>query len=356
MSHDHTAWRNLAPYCSRAAGWLPLLVAALILAANNVLPAADDVQVKPGDRVVFLGDSITQQGAGPEGYVTLVRQALSGPEGVPDVEVIGAGISGNRVPNLLDRLERDVLAQKPSLVVVYIGINDVWHSLSGRGTPKDEYEAGLRKLVAAVQQSGARVLMCTPSVIGEKTDGSNRLDMMLDEYAQVSRKVAADSGAGLLDLRHEFLGFLTQQNPNQEERGHLTTDGVHLNKAGNRFVADQVLRVLRPVAADRSDGSRLLRHVVLFKFQDNVSEPQVQEVVDAFRTLPQKIDVIHEFEWGTDISTEQRAEGFTHCFLVTFRSAEDRDAYLPHPMHQQFVALAKPRLEKVLVVDYWTRR
>ena len=99
---------------------------------------------------------------------------------------------------------------------------------------------------------------------------------------------------------------------------------------------------------------KLLRHVVLFKFQDDLSDEKVQEVVDAFGALPGKIDQIHDFEWGTDMSVEKKAAGFTHCFVVTFKTTKGRDDYLPHPGHKEFVKLVGPRLDKVLVFDYWT--
>ena len=105
--------------------------------------------------------------------------------------------------------------------------------------------------------------------------------------------------------------------------------------------------------ADAKSG-KVLRHVVLFKFKDGTSPGQVQEVVDAFRALKDKVDGIVDFEFGTDVSTENKAQGFTHCFFVTFRDAKGRDAYLPHPAHKAFGALVGPRLDKVLVVDYWT--
>jgi hypothetical protein len=108
--------------------------------------------------------------------------------------------------------------------------------------------------------------------------------------------------------------------------------------------------------ARAEDGEKLLRHVVLFKFKDGTSEAQVQEVVDAFRDLKKKIDVIKDFEYGTDVSVENRAQGFTHCFFVTFADEKARDAYLPHPAHKEFGALVGPRLDKVLVVDYWVKK
>ena len=84
--------------------------------------------------------------------------------------------------------------------------------------------------------------------------------------------------------------------------------------------------------------------------------PKVQKVVDAFRALPKQIDVIEGFEWGTNVSTENLAAGFTHCFFVTFRDEKGRDAYLPHAAHKAFVKLVGDRLDKVLVVDYWTEK
>ena len=96
-----------------------------------------------------------------------------------------------------------------------------------------------------------------------------------------------------------------------------------------------------------------LRHVVLFQFKDGTPPAKITEVEDAFRALPGAIDAIHDFEWGTDVSVEGKADGFSHCFFVTFANAADRDAYLPHPAHTAFGALLRPHLEKALVVDYW---
>jgi hypothetical protein len=74
-----------------------------------------------------------------------------------------------------------------------------------------------------------------------------------------------------------------------------------------------------------------------------------------FRGLPAKIKEIAGFEWGTDVSPEGKAQGFTHCFLVTFKSEADRDAYLPHSAHKEFVGVVGPHVDKVCVVDFWSR-
>lgn len=100
----------------------------------------------------------------------------------------------------------------------------------------------------------------------------------------------------------------------------------------------------------------VLRHVVLFKFKDGTTPEQVNKIEQAFAALPNKIKGIVRLEWGTDVSPEGKAQGFTHCFLLTFRSEADRDAYLPHPAHKEFGSIVGPHLDKVCVVDYWTKR
>lgn len=96
-----------------------------------------------------------------------------------------------------------------------------------------------------------------------------------------------------------------------------------------------------------------LRHIVLYQFKSSTTPREIQEVVEAFCGLPLKIKEVSDFEWGTNVSPEGKSEGFTHCFLVSFATETDRDAYLIHPAHQAFVDLVKPRREKVVVVDFW---
>ncbi|HTU20517.1 MAG TPA: SGNH/GDSL hydrolase family protein [Gemmataceae bacterium] len=229
---------------------LVLLVSALIalLFAAPAAPAEDakPVSLKKGDRIVFLGDSITAGGVRPNGYVTLIKKKLTEKHKDLGIEIIGAGISGNKVPDLQRRLDRDVLAKKPTVVMIYIGINDVWHGEKDpkRGTSKDKFEAGLKEIIGKIKGAGARVILCTPSVIGEKADGSNNLDAKLDEYSDISRRVAREEKVQLCDLRRAFLDHLKKNNAENKEKGVLTTDRVHLNAAGNRFVAEVMLKSL----------------------------------------------------------------------------------------------------------------
>jgi hypothetical protein len=105
------------------------------------------------------------------------------------------------------------------------------------------------------------------------------------------------------------------------------------------------------MAQEKADES-VVRHVVLFKFKDAAAADQVKSVEQAFAALPGKIKQIKAFEWGANISPENLAQGFTHCFLVTFANEADRDAYIVHPAHKEFASSLGPVLDKVLVVDY----
>lgn len=199
--------------------------------------------------IVFFGDSITQAAINKGGYIDVLEQELKKKGKSDQYELIGAGISGNKVPDLQRRLEKDVLSKNPDQVFIYIGINDVWHYShpcckdKDGGTPKDQFEAGLTEVVNKIKASGAKVVICTPSVIGEKTK-DNEQDQMLDEYADLSRKVAKATNSELCDLRKAFQQQLRKINTENKKEGILTTDGVHLNEQGNKFVAQQIQKYL----------------------------------------------------------------------------------------------------------------
>lgn len=204
--------------------------------------------------LVFLGDSITQAGVGPRGYATLLREAIAAGPDAERVQVVGAGISGHKVPDLEERFDRDVAAKSPTVVFVYIGINDVWHgALFGpeRATPPERFESGMRSLVDRIEALGATAVLATPSLIGEKQDGANPLDETLDQYAAITRRIAAERGLVLCDLRRAFVDHVDVFHAANADRGLLTTDGVHLNDAGNRLVADRAALAIREAVARR---------------------------------------------------------------------------------------------------------
>ena len=226
-----------------------LWILAVVLSPGLSLAAdGDPVPLKKGEKIIFLGDSITQGGGGPKGYVTLIRNALTEKHKDLGIEIVNAGISGNKVPDLQRRLEKDVLAKKPTLVVIYIGINDVWHGLNdpSKGTTKEKFEEGLKEIIGKIKDGGARVVLCTPTVIGEKTGGANKADSKLDEYSDISRKIAREMKLPLCDLRKAFVDHLKDGNKDNKEKRILTSDTVHLNEAGNKVVAETMLKVINP--------------------------------------------------------------------------------------------------------------
>lgn len=109
-------------------------------------------------------------------------------------------------------------------------------------------------------------------------------------------------------------------------------------------------------AQSKKNKPSLLRHVVFLKFKESSGTTGAKTVEDAFRALPSKISQIKGLEWGTNNSPENLNQGFTHCFFLTFTSEKDRDAYLIHPDHKVFGSILGPHLDKVLVVDYWTKK
>lgn len=193
-------------------------------------------------RVVFFGDSITKAGVKPDGYITVLSDKLK----APDYELIGAGIGGNKVYDLYLRIEEDVLQKNPDLVVVYVGINDVWHKkTSHTGTDYNKYIKFYQAIIDKIKASGSEVVLCTPSVIGEKINGQNDLDEDLDKYAGAIRELAKKNNAPLCDLRSIFAEYEKEHNKDNQEKNVLTTDGVHLNKKGNQLVAKSLLPFLK---------------------------------------------------------------------------------------------------------------
>ena len=196
-------------------------------------------------KVVFFGDSITQAGINPGGYIDKMKSMLE-KRGIKDnYQLIGAGIGGNKVYDLYLRMEDDVLIHKPDVVVIWVGVNDVWHkTLYGTGTDADKFEKFYVAMLKKFQSQGIKVIVVTPATIGERTDFSNQQDGDLNFYSQIIRNVAAKFDCQVADLRREFLKVNIEKNLNNRESGILTSDRVHLNEAGNQLVADILMKML----------------------------------------------------------------------------------------------------------------
>ena len=195
-------------------------------------------------RIVFFGDSITEAGVNTHGFIT-IDDSLLNPKGASNYELIGAGISGNKVYDLYFRMEDDVISKSPDIVVIWVGVNDVWHKKMGTGTDADKFERFYLAMVRKFKTANAKIIVCTPASIGEKYDNTNEQDGDLNKYSNIIRKIAIDQHLTLVDLRSEFELYEKNNNPNNLDRGILTADGVHLNDAGNIFVAKLMAEGIR---------------------------------------------------------------------------------------------------------------
>jgi lysophospholipase L1-like esterase len=194
-------------------------------------------------RIVFFGDSITELAVHPPGYIVQISDSLRARQRDTLFELIGSGIGGNKVYDLFFRLEPDVLARRPDRVFIFVGINDVWHKqLAHTGTDAPKFRQFYAGLIEKMQAAGIDVALCTPPCIGERPNGANELDLELDAYADIVRDLARQYNCRLCDLRAAFQQYQQEHNRDDRPSGVLTTDGVHLNEAGNRLVAQVLLR------------------------------------------------------------------------------------------------------------------
>ncbi len=198
---------------------------------------ADALILKPGDKVAFMGDSITAAG----GYVRLAKFIIDAK--FPDIKptFINTGVSGQKAENMQPRFEKDMhLADKPAVCFINVGINDVWHRL---GAPHSDdvlaaYKANVEKMVDAAQAAGAVAVLLTPTVIQE--DAKNEGNARLLKYVDAMKQVADAKKCKLIDLHAMFLAALDAKPKGLP----LTADGVHMWLYGDAIMAPGVLRAL----------------------------------------------------------------------------------------------------------------
>ena len=207
-------------------------------------------------KVIFLGDSITQNAVINSeefrGFISLLGENLD-----QNTELIGKGIGGDKVSDLLTRYRDDVIKLNPDMVFIYIGINDVWHKYDyGTGTDIDLYENGLRQIIYDIKDNGIEIILCTPTVIGENKGDFTLVNQFkdietmeimnndLDDYSDVIRKLSREFDTKLLDLRKIFMQYISENNPENKSKGVLTTDGVHLNNFGSKLIANEMIKYI----------------------------------------------------------------------------------------------------------------
>ncbi len=215
-----------------------MVLLSIYLSLGNGAVKAADLLVKSGDKVAFLGDSITANGAVPPGgYVRLVESGLA-QQGVK-IEAIPAGVSGNTSKDMLARLERDVLAKKPTLMTLSCGVNDVWHGLTG--VDLETYKENIRAIVDRAQAAGIRVVILTSTMISEDQGAAN--NQKLTAYNDFLRTLAKEKNLPLADLNADEQTELKQLTAEKPVKGStLTMDGVHPNALGNEMMATGILK------------------------------------------------------------------------------------------------------------------
>jgi acyl-CoA thioesterase-1 len=198
--------------------------------------------LKDVHRIVCLGDSITQAGEVPGGYVWLLRRYLTAL--YPNMEVINAGISGHKSTDMLARFQRDVLDRKPDMVTISVGVNDVWHGFydnhpagdGPRGIPLPDYRKNVEEMVTRAKAAGVKVVMLSTTVIHE--DLQNRENAKLVGYNAALRDIAHNNGTLFVDYQKPFQTLIKAYQTTTGARDNLLTmDGVHMNPLGNKVMA-----------------------------------------------------------------------------------------------------------------------
>ena len=208
-------------------------------------PVKDDFLVRDGQTVLFLGDSIT---AADPGYTRLIAALIAARHPGRKIDYVYAGVSGNNVNDLLARLDKDVIAKKPDWVTISIGVNDVWHAfmpkIKDHAVPLETFVVKYDELLDRIQkETKAQVVCLTPTVIHEDLGAEE--NRILEGYVEATRKAAAKHACRFVDLRAAFRKALAEWKGPRDEKGNaLTTDGVHMNPAGNALMAIEILKVL----------------------------------------------------------------------------------------------------------------
>ena len=220
-------------------------VAVGMLAATAV--SAAELQVRSNDRVAFLGDSITELGNFPCGYVNLVMAGLRA-EGLTNVVKIAAGRSGDRSNRMLKRID-DVLKGKPTLMFISCGVNDVWHQEhkgpDGRHTGVDlpDFIRNMREMYDRCDRQGVKVGIMTATMITE--DAEDRKNKWLVAYNDFLRAEAKARGYLLVDCNAVMQETLAKVRAKDRTPGNkLTRDGVHMNETGDYMLASAILGAL----------------------------------------------------------------------------------------------------------------
>jgi len=312
------------------AGRRAVLLMNLAILASCAVAGAAEVPVKAGQKIAFLGDSITEQGVAPLGYVSLTIAGLKA-NGI-EVTAIGAGVSGHKSNDMLARVD-GVLNRKPDWMTLSCGVNDVWHG--ARGVSLDQYKTNITAIVDKAQAANVKVMILTATVIGE--DLSNPNNQKLSTYNDFLRALAKEKNCLLADLNADFQTIIKAA---PKPGGVLTGDGVHMNVNGNQAMAKGVLKGF------------------------GLDEAQLAKAVEAWLDLPNAIEYRPALQGSVRLTLrqQQRLEAFAAKHKLTTdqmiralygadltdgapaKTAEEIAAFLDKPDRKDAAALLQERL------------
>ena len=221
-----------------APGPVFVLAALIVTLLSSAMTTAEELPVKSGEKIAFLGDSITAAGSNSaSGYVWLVIHGLEA-NGIKTTP-IHAGVSGHKSNDMLARLDRDVISKKPDWMTLSCGVNDVWHGVNG--VPLDQYKKNITEIVDKCQAAGIKVMILTATMIQE--DQSNDNNKKLADYNAFLRDLAKEKKCLLADLNAEMQAAVKVPEGAPPRKGNLlTVDGVHMNPLGNEMMATGILK------------------------------------------------------------------------------------------------------------------
>ena len=210
-------------------------------------PPPKEFGLTGGQTLVCLGSSITEN---PVGYCAMLAATIAATYPDRRIRVVNAGVSGNKITDLLARLDRDVLAHRPDWVAINTGLNDVWHGLTGSGgggVALPDFERHLETLLARLQGAGAKVVLCPPTGIGEdrQSEGNKRLAA----YRAAIRRIGAERDCRVAPTDTDFDAALSSGLLTGKAGHVLTRDGVHPLPPGDAIMAVAVLKTLGFFAA-----------------------------------------------------------------------------------------------------------
>ena len=281
---------------------LPSLHLIPVIAATLLAPAlaTAEIAVKSGEKIAFLGDSITAGGwSNPAGYVQLVIAGLkaNGVEVVP----VPAGIGGHKSDQMLARLDKDVLSKKPQWMTLSCGVNDVWHG--PRGVPLDDamaksgtydekvgtrgtYKKNITAIIDQTTAAGVKPVMLTATVIHENLDSKE--NGLLAPYNNFLRQLAKEKKVPMADLYAMFEERLKAENKPKEKV--LTSDGVHMNTEGNKLMAIGVLKAfgLNETELDKAKASWPTLEIAAVEFAKKQAEVRAKAAVEKAKANSKK--------------------------------------------------------------------